>query len=387
MKTLPVRRRRLARTLLRALGRNPVVALSGPRQCGKTTLARAVAGGRAAAYFDLEDPVALAQLAEPMTALAPLKGLVVIDEVQRAPHLFPVLRVLADRAPRPARFLLLGSASPELSRQVSESLAGRVEFVDMSGFALDEVGPAGLRRLWLRGGLPRAFLARGEGASLAWREDFLRTFLERDVRNLGFNVPPLALRRLWTMLAHCHGQTWNASAIGRALGEAHTTVNRHLDILAGAFVVRRLAPWFENVGKRQIKAPKVYVRDSGLLHALLGIEAAGALERHPKLGASWEGFAIEQILSFVDERRAWYWATQSGAELDLLLELRGRRYGAELKYTDAPRMTKSMAVALKDLALERLYVIYPGSTEYALGERITALGLPSFLDRLLKRRR
>ena len=375
-------RTRLAGRLALALRRSRVVALTGPRQCGKTTLARALAAGRRGSYFDLEDPVAAARLAEPVTALGPLRGLVVIDEVQRAPHLFPVLRVLADRSPAQARFLLLGSASPELMQQASESLAGRVEFVDMAGFMLEEVGKDALRRLWQRGGFPRSFLARGEAASLAWREDFIRTFLERDLRNLGINLPAAALRRLWTMLAHYHGQVWNASEIGRSLGEAHTTVKRHADSLSGALVVRQLQPWFENLGKRQIKAPKVYVRDSGLLHALLGIGSAAALAQHPKIGASWEGFVIEQVLAVAGERNAYYWGTQSGAELDLLLLRGGKRYGVEVKHADAPRLTKSMAIALHDLNLERLFVVYPGSEAYPLGKRAVALGLPELLQKL-----
>jgi predicted AAA+ superfamily ATPase len=382
-----IERARLAGRLALALRRSRVVALTGPRQCGKTTLARALAAGRNGAgavphgaYFDLEDPVAAARLAEPVTALGILRGLVVIDEVQRAPHLFPVLRVLADRTPSRARFLLLGSASPELMRQASESLAGRVEFVDMAGFMLEEVGEDVLHRLWQRGGFPRSFLARGEAASLTWREDFIRTFLERDVRNLGINVPAAALRRLWTMLAHYHGQVWNASEIGRALGEAHTTVKRHVDSLCGALVVRQLQPWFENLGKRQIKAPKVYVRDSGLLHALLGIGSAAALAQHPKIGASWEGFVIEQVLAVVGERNAYYWGTQSGAELDLLVLRGGKRYGVEVKNADAPRLTKSMAIAQHDLGLERLFVVYPGSEAYPLGKNAVALGLAELLQ-------
>jgi len=382
MKRVLIERLRLARRVALALRRSRVVALTGPRQCGKTTLARALAAGRRGAWFDLEDPVAAVRLAEPVTALGPLRGLVVIDEVQRAPHLFPVLRVLADRNPGEARFLLLGSASPELMRHASESLAGRVEFVDMAGFTIEEVGEDAWRRLWQRGGFPRSFLARGEAASLAWREDFIRTFLERDLRNLGINVPAAALRRLWSMLAHYHGQVWNASEIGRSLGEAHTTVKRHADSLCGALVVRQLQPWFENLGKRQIKAPKVYVRDSGLLHALLGIGSPAALAQHPKVGASWEGFVIEQVLAVAGERNAYYWGTQSGAELDLLLLRGGKRYGVEVKHADAPRLTKSMAIAQHDLGLERLFVVYPGSEAYALGKHAVALGLPELLREL-----
>jgi len=303
---------------------NPVVTLLGPRQCGKTTLARGLARGTVSRYFDLEDPTAEARLAEPMTALAPLRGLIIIDEVQRAPTLFPVLRVLADRPRTPARYLLLGSASPDLVQASSESLAGRVSFVDMGGFSLNEVGETRLRRLWLRGGFPRSFLARSEAASFAWRRDFIRTFLERDLRAFAVSIPTRSLRRLWVMLAHYHGQVWNASEIGRSLGEAHTTVRRHADLLVGALVVRQLQPWFANIGKREIKSPKLYVRDAGLLHALLGIETFDALESNPKLGASWEGFVIEQVLTAAGDRDAYYWGTQSGAELDLLLTAGGK---------------------------------------------------------------
>ena len=380
-----VKREKLVSAIKQAKRDNPVVALTGPRQCGKTTLARAIVTGvRNARIFDLEDPVTLARFADPMTALEALRGLVVIDEVQRAPHLFPVLRVLADRAPLPARFLLLGSASPNIARETSESLAGRAAFIDMSGFMLDEVGAEAQRRLWLRGGFPRAFLARSEAQGFAWREDFIRTFLERDIRNFGVNVPPLALRRLWMMLAHYHGQMWSASEISRSLGESHPTVKRHVDILTGALVVRQLQPWFENLGKRQVKSSKVYVRDTGLLHALLGIASFSQLEAHPKLGASWEGFVVEQVLACVGERNAWYWATQSGAELDLLVMRGGKRYGIEVKYGDAPRPTKSMAIAITDLRLEHLFVVYPRRERYAMNAHTTALSLESLLNELSK---
>lgn len=369
-----------------ALRANPVVALLGPRQCGKTTLARTLAKG--AEYLDLEDPVGIARLTEPMTALAPLRGLVVIDEVQRLPSLFPILRVLADRPRHPARFLLLGSASPDLVRHGSESLAGRIAFVDMAGFTLRETGEVAQRKLWLRGGLPRSFLSRSEADSFTWRENFIRTFLERDIAQIGIQVPPPALRRLWMMLAHYHGQIWNASEIARSLGEAHTTVKRHLDILTGAFMTRQLQPWFVNIGKRQIRSPKVYIRDAGLLHALLGLRTFVALEGHPKLGASWEGFVLEQVILAAGERNAYFWATQAGAELDLLLNLQGRRYGVEVKYSDAPSLTKSMMIAMSDLRLTRLYVVYPGTERYALGKNIEALPLNALLTEIdvLKKR-
>jgi len=359
----------LFQRIRRAIKTNPVTALYGPRQCGKTAAARQIAGETSAEYFDLEDPVSQRRLAEPMTALAPLRGLVVIDEVQRQPNLFPVLRVLADRKPLRARFLVLGSASPELLRQGSESLAGRIAFVEMGGFDLSEAGAAALRRLWWRGGFPRSFLARNDTDSRAWLANFIRTFLERDVREYGVEVPAAVLRRLWNMLAHYHGQIWNASEISRSLGEAHTTVKRHLDLLTGALMVRQLQPWHENLGKRQVKSPKIYLRDSGLLHTLLGVPSFRALEGHPKIGASWEGFVVEEIVRAAGERVCYFWATQAGAELDLLVMAGGHRYGVEVKYADAPGMTKSMHTALQDLQLKRLIVVYPGEESYPLSDR------------------
>lgn len=374
----------LAAAVERRLRSDPVVMLLGPRQCGKTTLARSIAAGRASTFLDLENPADRARLQEPMTALRDLRGLVVIDEAQLQAALFPVLRVLADRKPLPARFLLLGSASPDLARDVSETLAGRVGLVPMAGFDLGEVGPVELRTLWLRGGFPRSFLARGIAASSEWRRDFVQTFLERDLARLGINVPPASLRRLWLMAAHHHGQILNSSELGRSLGESHTTIRRHLDLLCGAYVMRLLTPWFENLSKRQVKAPKLYVRDSGILHTLLGIESAAALQSHPKLGASWEGFALEQILRVTGDRDTYFWASQAGAELDLLVMRNGKRFGFEFKYADAPAMTKSMHTARADLRLEHLWVVHPGDEEYLLQDRATAIGLPSMLQRLLK---
>jgi predicted AAA+ superfamily ATPase len=372
-----------------ALRRNPVVALLGPRQCGKTTLARQFTGPTTH-HFDIESPIDLARLANPQTVLSDLRGLVVIDEVQLLPSLFPLLRVLADRRPTRTRFLLLGSASPDLIRDSSESLAGRVAFVPMSGFSLREVGVPTARRLWLRGGFPRSFLAAGDAASRQWRDDFVQTFLERDIRKFGVQVPPAVLRRLWIMLAHYHGQVWNASELSRSLGEAHTTVKRHLDILTGALMVRQLPPWFENLGKRQVKAPKVYIRDSGLLHALLGLQTPAALESHPKVGASWEGFVIEEILRRTGDRDAYFWATPSGAELDLLVFVRGQRIGFEIKYTDSPRLTRSMAIAREDLKLDQLWVVYPGDLSFPLRPGVDAVALSDLdgrLDRLLSARK
>ena len=366
-------RSRFELQIRRAVRANPVTALLGPRQCGKTTLARQI--GDRAEVFDMEDPVSLRRLSEPMSALRPLRGLVVIDEVQLRPDLFPVLRVLADRKPLPARFLILGSASPDLIRQGSESLAGRIAQIELGGFTLEEAGADSLRRWWLRGGFPRSFLARSERDSLLWREDFIRTFLERDLRDLGVRVLPPVLRRMWMMLAHYHGQVWNASEISRSLGEAHTTVKRHLDTLTGALVVRQLQPWFENLGKRQIKAPKIYIRDSGLLHSLLGVDSFAALEGHPKIGASWEGLVVEETARIVGERNIYFWATQSGAELDILAETPKGRIGIEAKRGDAPGSTKSMRIAMEDLKLKRLLVVYPGDQSYDLGGGIRAIPL------------
>jgi predicted AAA+ superfamily ATPase len=375
-------RTNLIAAVRRALRESPVVALLGPRQCGKTTLARTIVGEEVAGYFDLEEPASLARLEQPATALGRLRGLVVIDEVQRRPDLFPLLRVLCDRPRRPARFLLLGSASPGLLRQGSETLAGRIAFIEMSGFGLQEVGEARLERLWLRGGFPRSYLAASNAESLRWRENFIRTFLERDLRELGLGIPSPALRRLWTMIAHYHGQAWNASEIGRSLGEAHTTVKRHLDLLEGALMVRQLQPWFENIGKRQVKAPKVYVRDSGLLHALLGIPNRAVLEGHPKVGASWEGFVLEEAIRAVGERNAFYWRTQAGTELDLLAFVGGRRIGVEVKYADAPKLTRSMTTAAEDLKLDRLHVVYPGEIRYELTDSVEVLPLADLLREL-----
>ena len=358
-----------------ALRRSRVTALIGPRQSGKTTLARQIVPSDSPAYFDLEDPRSLARLAEPMTALAPLRGIVVIDEIQRRPDLFPILRVLADRRPPPARFLILGSASPDLLRQSSETLAGRLETITLSGLGLDELGAAALRRHWRRGGFPPAYLARLEQASFVWRQQFIHTYLERDLPQLGIRIPAATLLRFWTMLAHYHGGIWNAAEAARSLGSTEPTARRYHDLLAGLFMVRQLQPWHENLKKRQVKAPKVYVRDSGLLHALLGLASEREILSHPKVGASWEGYAIEETLRVVRPEAAYFWATHTGAELDLLLFRGGRRYGVEVKFQDAPRLTPSMRVALTDLRLEHLTVLYPGDLRYDLGRRVTVVPL------------
>jgi uncharacterized protein len=362
-----------------ALRRSRVVALLGPRQCGKTTLAREIVPPDSLNYFDLEDPRSIARLSEPDTALRPLKKWVVIDEIQRRPELFPLLRVLADRRPLPARFLVLGSASPDLLRQSSESLAGRIETVHLEGFRLADLGAEAQDRHWLRGGFPRAYIARSEADSLAWRRQFLLTFLERDLPQLGITIPALALRRFWNMIAHYHGQTWNSAELARALMVNESTVRRYLDLMADVFMVRQLPPWFENLGKRQVRAPKVYVRDSGLLHALLGITNQRDLEFHPKVGASWEGYAVEEVLKSFRPDEAYYWATHNGAELDLLLFKDGRRIGVECKRADAPVLTPSMKIALKDLKLDQLYVLYPGDRTYSLAKEVKVMPLAKFV--------
>jgi uncharacterized protein len=358
-----------------ALRRSPVVALLGPRQCGKTTLARQFVAPDSLNYFDLEDPASLARLDEPDTALRSLKKLVVIDEVQRRPELFPLLRVLADRRPLPARFLILGSVSPDLLRQSSESLAGRIETLPLEGFRLADLGASAQGRHWLRGGFPRAYTPRLEANSLSWRRQFLQTFIERDLPQLGIRIPAVAVRRFWNMLAHYHGQTWNAAELARALAVNESTVRHYLDLLTGVFMVRQLQPWHENLGKRQVKAPKVYVRDSGLLHSLLGISNQRDLEYHPKVGASWEGYAVEETIKAVQPEGAYYWATYNRAELDLLLFKKGRRIGVECKRTDAPTLTPSMRIALADLKLDYLYVAYPGTKAYKLARNVEVIPL------------
>ena len=362
-----------------ALRRSRVVALIGPRQCGKTTLARQFVPPDSLNYFDLEDPASLARLSEPETALRPLRKLVVIDEIQHRPELFSLLRVLADRKPLPARFLILGSASPDLLRQSSETLAGRLETVPLEGFRLADLGGASQGRHWLRGGFPLAFTARTEADSFAWRRQFLQTFLERDMPQLGITIPAASLRRFWSMVAHYHGQIWNAAELARAMSIGESTVRRYLDLMAGVFMVRQLPSWFENLGKRQVKSPKVYVRDTGLLHTLLGIPRQRDLEQHPKIGASWEGYAVEEVLKSFRPDDAYYWATHNGAELDLLLFKNGRRIGIECKRADAPQLTPSMRTALADLKLDHLYVLYPGTRVYSLGRNVEVMPLADFV--------
>ncbi|MBV6409491.1 MAG: ATP-binding protein [Burkholderiales bacterium] len=369
----PLLRARIAR----ALSRSRVAALAGPRQVGKTTLARSFLAADHPGYFDLENPLSLARLSEPMTALSPLRGLVVIDEIQRMPELFPILRVLADREGTPARFLLLGSASPALLRASSESLAGRIEVIEIGGFVLEETGAGSADALWLRGGAPRSFLAETDADSRTWRQQFLQALVERDLPQLGAALAPAALLRFLAMLAHYHGQIWNAAEPARSLGISEITVRRYLDLLTGAYLVRQLPPWFANIGKRQVRSPKIYWRDCGLLHQLLGIADEQALLSHPRCGASWEGFALEHMLQRLQPDEAYFWATHTGAELDALLIKDGRRLGLEIKRADAPRLTPSMRHALDDLELDALWVIYPGSLRYRLHERIEVLPFAS----------
>ncbi|MDE2928773.1 MAG: ATP-binding protein [Acidobacteriota bacterium] len=353
---------------------HPVVALTGPRQCGKTTLARVIVQDSTfSTYFDLEAEVDRRRLETPEYSLGSLTGLVVIDEVQRRPELFETLRVLVDRPNHAARFLVLGSASPVLVKGVSESLAGRVGLVGLSGFDIGEVAAASWRRLWLRGGFPRSYLAPDLSASALWRTNFVSTFLERDIPQLGITIPAETLRRFWTMIAHYHGQVWNSAELARALGANQRTARRYLDILAGAFMVRVLPPWVPNLRKRQVKSPKVYLRDTGLLHTLLGLTSEQDVAGHPKVGASFEGFAIEQLLAVLATGNVYFWATHAGAELDLLFTRSGKNFGVEVKLADAPRTTKSMRVAIADLQLQHLWIVYPGNETYSLDDRITVL--------------
>jgi predicted AAA+ superfamily ATPase len=357
----------------------PIVAILGARQVGKTTLAREVAKTvtTPVTVFDLEDPTDRDRLLDPKRALERLTGLVVIDEVQFASDLFPVLRVLADRSPLPARFLLLGSASPDLLRRSSESLAGRIAFHRLAPFDLLEVGGKDWERLWERGGFPLSLLAKGDEASVRWRQEFTRTFLERDLRELGIDVTTAAIRRFWTMLAHSHGSVWNASELARAFGSTTKTVGRYLDILCGTFMARRLQPWFNNAGKREVKAPKVYLADSGLLHFLLGVRDHHALQGHPRVGASFEGFAIQQIGQILgaEPEECFFWGVHTGAELDLLVVRGEQRLGFEIKHSSSPRPTKSMHSAVMELGLERLDVVYAGDAVFPLGEKIRAVGV------------
>jgi len=366
--------------LSNGLRRSPVTALLGPRQCGKTTLARMFGDDLEATYFDLESQPDLLRLQNPELMLGGLSGLVVLDEIQVMPELFRDLRVLVDRPGNRAHFLILGSASPGIVRNVSETLAGRVEFIELSGFDLNEIGGDSWERLWLRGGFPRSFLAESDEDSQVWREGFIKTFLERDIPQLGISIPARAMRRFWTMLAHYHGQTFNGSELARSMGLSDKTVRSYLDILTGTFMVRQLQPWFENMKKRQVKAPKIYFRDSGLLHSLLGLNDTSSLAGHPKVGASWEGFALEQFLKAVQPADAFFWAAHSGAEMDLFFLYRGQRHGVEVKYNEAPKITRSMRIAFEDLHLDKMWIVYPGKDSYPVDKKITVWPLSNISD-------
>lgn len=379
-----ITRHRELQTLQRLLRQNRVVGIVGARQVGKTTLARALAGaisGRTTT-FDLDDPQDVARLDDPMLALKPLRGLVVLDEVQRRPDLFGVLRVLVDRPRTPARFLVLGSASPALLQQGSETLAGRIVYHELAGLSVDEIGMEHASRLWLRGGLPRSYLARSNAASTEWRRGFVRTFLERDLPQLGISIRSTTMRRMWTMLAHYHGQTWNASEFARSFGAADTTVRNYLDLLTSALVVRQLLPWHENIGKRQVKAPKVYITDSGVLHTLLNLRTMTDLTGHPKVGASWEGFVLGEVVRRLGAApdECFFWATHGGAELDLLIVRGQQRFGFEIKRSTTPRLTPSMRIAVSDLKLRRLDVIHAGDQTFELAGRVRAVAFSRLLD-------
>ena len=365
-----------------------VVAILGPRQCGKTTLTkqyiRHIQDFSEENYFDLEDPIALQRLENPMLSLRALFGLVVIDEIQRRPELFPILRVLVDDHEQKQRFLILGSASRDLLQQSSETLAGRIAYIELTPFAFQET--KNLPALWSRGGFPMSYLAKTDADSFDWREFYIRTFLEQDIPNLGINIAPQALRRFWTMLSHYHGNLFNAAELGRSFGAADTTIRRYVDLLTSTFMIRQLQPWHANIKKRQVKAPKVYMRDSGILHSMLNLTTHADVLQHPKLGASWEGFALEEIIRAHQARSedCYFWSTYSGAEVDLLLQKKGAFIAFECKFSDAPKLTKSMHSALQDLPIEHLFVVYPGKQDYPLSEKITVKGLESYLLEVTK---
>jgi len=366
------------------LDTNPIVTILGPRQCGKTTLANQFAkqkDNKKIHLFDCENPRDLARLGNPLLSLEPLEGLIIIDEIQRNPELFPILRVLVDKYPD-KKFLILGSASRDLVIQSSESLAGRISFLELSGFALHDISSDEYNELWIRGNFPRAFLAKNQEIAAQWREDFIQTFLERDIPNLGIQIPAVTLRRFWTMLAHYHGQIFNATEIGKSLNFSDKTVKRYLDILSGTYIIRQLQPWHYNTKKRLIKRPKIYFRDSGLFHSFLAVNNKEQLLVNPKLGASWEGFALEQIIIHLNlqERDVFFWGVHTGAELDLLFQRKGRLWGIEVKYKDAPKITSSMKSALAELNLGHLWIVYPGADSYQLDQNITAAGLYNILN-------
>lgn len=364
---------------------NPIVAILGPRQCGKTTLARLYTEtllneNKSILFLDLENPNDLARLENPLLTLEETYDLIVIDEIQRQPELFPSLRVLVDQRRGKQQYLILGSASRDLIRQSSETLAGRISYMELTPFSYPEVED--ITTLWLRGGFPNSYLAKNNEFSWEWRKAYISTFLERDIPNLGITVPAHTLRRFWMMIAHYHGNVFNASEIGKSLGVAHTTARHYLDILTGTFMLRELSPWFENINKRQVKAPKIYFRDSGIYHSLLAIPDKPALINNPKLGASWEGFALESIIRHhkAVSGEVYFWGIHNQAELDLLIIKDGKRYGFEFKYTDAPKLTTSMTLAIELLHLNSLTVIYPGNKNYKLAASIEICGLKDYLS-------
>lgn len=369
--------------IAKAFKTHPIVAILGPRQCGKTTLAQTFIETKKLEgkthLFDLEDPNDLAVLSDPKTVLEPLNGIIIIDEIQKIPDLFPILRVLVDQPGSHRKFLILGSASRDLIQQSSETLAGRIAYIELTPFSLDEVDHS--NNLWLRGGFPKSYLPKSIEDSIYWRQNYISTFLERDIPNLGIRIPPLALRRFWTMLAHYHAQSFNASEIGKSLGASDNTVRHYLDILTGSFMVRQLLPWYANIKKRQVKTPKIYFRDSGILHSLMGITDQRSLMYHPRLGASWEGFALEQIIRLyqAEPEDCFFWGIHNQAELDLLIIKQGKKLGFEFKYGDSPALTNSMKTAIEILELDSLHVIYPGKKDYILGENIFVKGINSEL--------
>lgn len=367
------------------LNSNAVVALIGPRQVGKTTLARITADNfSTVSFFDLENPISLSRLSEPLLALQSLQGLIIINEIQHQPDLFKILRVLVDEPGQQRKFLVLGSASPILLKQSSESLAGRIAYLEIEGFSLQEIGVEHREKLWLRGSFPRSYLAEDQKSSIDWRQNFIKTFLERDLPQLGITIPAVTMRRFWMMLAHYHGQIWNASEFARAFGISDKTVRHYLDILTSTFIVKQLAPWWENISKRQVKAPKIYLSDSGLLHTLLGLDDLNELESHPKIGASWEGFAMNTVLTQlnISAHEAFYWSTYTGAELDLLFIRGNTRIGFEFKRTMAPTMSRSIAIAIEDLQLSHVYIVNPGNDIYPLTKEVSVLGLSKIMSLL-----
>ena len=375
-----VSRIHLKRSVSDALDRSRIVALLGPRQCGKTTIAREFIPVDSINYFDLEDPVSLMRLEEPLTALRELSGLVIIDEIQRKPDLFPILRVLSDRVPLPAKFLILGSASPELLRGASESLAGRVETIEMHGFSLSETGIDNHATHWFRGGFPLSYLSKNDRDSAIWRKNYIKTIAEHDIRLAGYTIPVTSILRFWTMLAHYHGQVWNAAEPARSLGVSETTVRRYLDILSDIFMVRQLMPWHANIGKRQVKSPKIYFRDSGILHQLLGLQTPEELLTHPKCGASWEGYVLEEIIRLYAPDEWYFWATHNKAEIDLLLIRNGTMTGVECKRCDTPKVTPSMRIAAADLGLTDIAIVYPGEKSFRLTDSVQAVAFRDIVD-------